>query len=176
MPAPIFVPTLTMSEQKRLRGIIASSTDGKETRKALSIQMSSNGRKMGEIASELGINISTVRRWLLAFIEKGFASIPRATIPGRPKIADDEFEAAAAKALENSPKEYGYDATVWTAELLRGHLSLATHVLVSQRTMYQVLHRLNYVFKRPKLDLKHKQDAKEVSRAKRAKTLAKNAS
>lgn len=176
MRAPIFVRALTAKEQHELQGIISASKDGKETRKAIAVRMSASGKQVKHIAEELSLSISTIRRWILAFTENGISSIPQAEIPGRPRLADPDFEAAAEEALAKSPKDYGYDATIWTAELLRGHLSMVTHVLVSQRTMYEVLHRLNYVFKRPKLDLKHKQDPKEVARAKRAKTLAKKAS
>jgi transposase len=176
MLAPIFVRALTAGEQRELRSIATSSCDGKETRKALAVQMSAKGKRIPEIARELGISTATIRRWILAFMENGLASIPRAGIPGRPRVADEEFEAAAAEALSKSPLDSGYDATAWSAELLRRHLSKATHVLISQRTMYDVLHRLNFVFKRPKLDLKHKQDPVEVSRAKQEAASAKKAS
>jgi len=167
---------LTAREKVTLSKIASSSADGKETRKALAIQLSSQRKTVPEIAHVLGMSISSVLRWVHAFTEGGLASIPIGKSTGRPRIADEEFEAAAEEALSKSPKDYGYDATIWTAELLRGHLSLEKHVLVCERTMYHVLHRLDYVFKRPKLDLKHKQDPKEVSRAKREKSRAKKAS
>ena len=176
MRPPVFVRALTAKEQATLRKIASSSTVGKETRKALAIQMSSQGKTVPEIACVLNVSASSILRWIHSFTERGLSSIPSGKSPGRPRIADEEFEAVAAEALSKSPKDYGYDATIWTAELLRGHLSLVKHVLVCERTMYHVLHRLDYVFKRPKLDLKHKQDPKEVSRAKREKTLAKKAS
>ena len=176
MRPPVFVRCLTAKERDALSKIASSSTDGKETRKALTVQLSSQGKTVPEIARTLSVSSASILRWVHAFTEKGISFIPTGKSPGRPRIADEEFEDAVMEALSTSPKDYGYDATIWTAELLRGHLSLEKHVLVCERTIYHVLHRLNYVFKRPKLDLRHKQDPKEVSRAKREKTLAKKTS
>ncbi len=135
--------------------------------------MSVEGKTTTSIASRLGVSDSTIRRWIHDFNERGLGSLPMADVPGRPRITDEELEAAAEKALAQSPVDLGYDATVWSADLLRGHLYTVTHTHVCQRTMYNVLHRMNYSYKRPKLDLKHKQDPLEVSRAKREKDRAK---
>jgi len=76
------------------------------------------------------------------------------------------------KALEHNPRDLGYAFTRWTADLLVEHLHRQTHVKVTTSTMYNLLHRLGYRYGHPKLDLKHRQDPKEVRRAKRQKARA----
>lgn len=176
MQKPLYARKATPTEQRKLNRMASSSGCGRETRKALAIRMSLQNETTTSIASRLNLSDSTVRRWIHAFNAEGLDSIPNAEIPGRPRTADEEFDAATTEALAKSPKDCGYDATVWSADLLRGHLYLVTRAKVCQRTMYNVLHRLGYSYKRPKLDLKHKQNPKEVSRAKRETASAKKTS
>ena len=57
-------------------------------------------------------------------------------------------------------------------DLLTEHMRRTTHVDVSCSTVYHTLKRLGYRYGRPKLDLKHRQDPKQVARAKRQKACA----
>jgi hypothetical protein len=65
-----------------------------------------------------------------------------------------------------------YPFTRWSVDLLREHLRRHTHIDVSYSTVYHTLKRLDYRYGRPKLDLKHRQDPNEVTRAKRQKRTA----
>lgn len=169
MRKPLFVRKLTPREQRRLADLAAHGRDAAQARKAVAIRLSADRNKSAEIAGVVAVHDSQVRRWVHAFNKTGLDSLPAAKSPGRPRKADAEYEAAATAALSRSPLDVGYDATVWTAPLLRGHLRNVTHQEVCLRTIYNLLHRLDYRYKRPKLSLKHKQDPKEVARAKRHK-------
>ena len=90
----------------------------------------------------------------------------------KPPKADGEFQAALIEAVEQNPRDLGYKFTRWTAALLAEHLRRKIHVEVAGVTVSKALRRLGYRYGQPKLDLKHRQDPKEVARAKRQKRSA----
>ena len=173
MRASLYARPVTASEQKQLTIIASSPSNGRDMRKALAIQWSLCGQHSKDIGEHLNVCRSTVRRWIRKFNAGGITTIATRKSPGRPLLADEQFFETTKDTLAKNPQDCGYDATVWSAELLRKHLHIVTGTNISQRTMYNVLHRLDYVFKRPKLDLKHKQDPAKVACAKRAKTISK---
>lgn len=169
MRKPLFVRESKLHERRFLAKLAAHSNDGKQTRKALAIRLSAEGKTPSQIAAIVGVHSTTVQRWLSAFNKQGLDSLKPRKSPGRPRKADEEFETAAKQALLQSPGQLGYNATVWSAHLLRGHLRQVTHQEVCLRTIYNLIHRLDFRYKRPKLSLKHKQDPADAARAKRAK-------
>ena len=89
--------------------------------------------------------------------------------PGWPPKADADFQAALTEAVQHNPRQLGYAFTRWSIDLLTEHLCQVTHAQVSSSTVYRTLKRLGYRYGLPKLDLKRRQDAKDVARAKREK-------
>ena len=69
------------------------------------------GRSSGEIAEELGCNLSTVGRWRGRFARRGLDGLHDEPRPGKPRtISDERVEAVIVKTLEEQPK----DATHWS--------------------------------------------------------------
>jgi len=53
-------------------------------------------------------------------------------------------------SLEQPPDALGYPSVVWTVPLLREHLATHMEGRVSDTTLREQLHRLGYVWKRPR--------------------------
>ena len=123
-------------------------------------------------AEIVGCHRSTVFRWLQQFETGGLPALRPGKSTGRPPKADADFQAALAEAVERNPRDLGYPFTRWSVDLLSEHLRRTTHVSVSPSTVYHTLKRLGYRYGQPKLDLKHRQDPKDVARAKRQKRAA----
>jgi transposase len=140
--------------------------------RAQAIHFSSQKLTAEAIAAILERHRTTVFRWLQAFETCGLEAIRPGKSPGRPPTADADVQAALAQAVERNPRDLGYPFTRWTADLLAEHLRRTTHVLISAATVRGLLKRHGYRYGCPKLDLKHRQDPKEVARAKREKTRA----
>ena len=141
-------------------------------RRAQAVHLSSQGLKVHEIAEIVGCHRSTVFRWLQRFDTGGVAALRPGKSTGRPPKADADFQAALAEAVEQNPRDLGYPFTRWSVDRLSEHLRRKTHVDVSASTVTHTLKRLGYRYGRPKLDLKHRQDPKDVARAKRQKRAA----
>ncbi len=173
MPAPtVFVPTLRKRERLRLQKAARTAKNPKLRDRCRAMLWSEEGKTTGEIARLLGISTTTPMRWIKDYLRFGFGGLVPEQIPGRPPAVDAEGEIALQAALKKNPRDLGYRFTRWTAATLAEHLYSVTHTHVSPASVGRALKRLRYRYKRPKLSLKHKQDPKEVRRAKRERNAA----
>jgi transposase len=140
--------------------------------RAQAVHFSSQRLTAERIAPIVERNRSTVFRWLKEFHVHGLPALWPGKSTGRPPKADPDFQAALAQAVEQNPHDLGYPFTRWSVDLLTEHMRRATHADVGCSTIYHTLKRLGYRYGCPKLDLKHRQDPKDVARARRQKRAA----
>lgn len=95
---------------------------------------------------------STIARWQQRF-EGGGAEALLGQPCGSRSRWSEEAQAILRKALEHSPDELGYLAVNWTVPLLRAHIETEWGQKPSDLQVRRELRRLNYVWKRPGLDL-----------------------
>ncbi|KKM67589.1 hypothetical protein LCGC14_1469590 [marine sediment metagenome] len=172
MSQPLFVRRLTRAERAALRKLRKKPPNLGVYRRAQAIHLSSQRLKTHQIAEIVSRSALSVTRWIHAFDAHGLPALWPGKSTGRPPKADADFQAALAQAVEQNPRDLGYLFTRWSVDLLTEHMRRTTHVDVSCSTVYHTLKRLGYRYGRPKLDLKHRQDPKQVARAKRQKARA----
>ncbi len=118
MKTPIFVRKLSDEE----RGSLEAGLRSKDTftmRRSQMLLASCRGERAPKIALNLGCAQQTVRDALHDFNERGLdALVARSS---RPKRTRDAFEEESAEALREllhrSPREFGYDTSLWTLEM-----------------------------------------------------------
>jgi putative transposase len=162
-----FVPKMPRAQRRRIERAGAKSRDSLHRDKCRAVLWSEAGKSAGEIAALLGTHRTTVHRWILDFGRFGEKSLETKPRLGRVPIIDADAAAALEQALSRNPRDLGYVFTRWTTETLTEHLYRAVHVRVHPETMRRALKRLGWRFNRPKLSLKHRQDPKDVARARR---------
>ncbi len=172
MSQPLMVRRLTHVERAKIEELRHKPPNVAVYRRAKAVYLSSRGLTVQQISEIVDRDRSCVFRWLQAFNARGLEALRPGKSSGAPPKADAEFRAALAQALEDNPRDLGYAFTRWTADLLIQHLYRKTHVKVSSSTLYTLLDRMGYRYGQPKLDLRHRQDPKEVARAKRQKRRA----
>ena len=172
MSQPFFVRRLTRAERTAIRAVRKRPPTHAVFLRAQAVHFSSQRLTAEQIAPIVERNRSTVYRWLKEFHAHGLPALWPGKSTGRPPKADADFQAALAQAVEQNPRNLGYPFTRWSVDLLTEHMRRTTHVVVSCSTVYHTLKRLGYRYGRPKLDLKHRQDPKEVARARRQKARA----
>ena len=172
MSQPLFVRRLTRAERAALRKLRKRPPSLDFYRRAQAIHLSSQRLKAQKIAEILSCSPLTVTRWIHEFDAHGLPALWPGKSTGRPPKADADFQAALAQAVEQNPRDLGHPFTRWSVDLLTEHMRRTTHVDVSCSTVYHTLKSLGYRYGHPKLDLKHRQDPKQVARAKRQKARA----
>jgi transposase len=169
--ARVFV-RLRRKERERIARTGARARDARHRDRCRAVLWSDEGRSLGEIANLLGVDPRTVGRWIQDYRRFGVKGLQVGKSPGRPRLIDDDGDEALREALRHNPRDLGYGFSRWTLETLVQHLYTVVHVQVSADTVRKALKRMDYRYGRPKLSLKHRQNRREVRRAKRARAEA----
>ena len=150
--------TLNDDELKQIESAMQHDPRTEVVRRATAIHALHLGHKPEVVAQMVRAGKSTVgtwhRQWRAEGVE-GLADRPRS---GRPAKANQTYQAALEKSLTQSPADYGYTVAVWTLDRLAEHLEHETGIRLSIGRLQVWLERLGYVYRRPKRDLRHRQD------------------
>ena len=102
-----------------------------ERRRLLAVQRVEEGYSPAEVADFLGIDPSSVRRWLAAFRQDGAAGLAARPAPGRPPKLTPTQEKVVRRWLQDSPTAFGFATELWTgprlAQLIKQELGVALH-------------------------------------------------
>lgn len=169
---PLLVRKLTKRERRKVDELFRHPPSPRVHERALAVRLSAQGQSPPQIAGVVKRDASTVFRWIQSFNSVGLPALELGKSPGAPRKADEEVCSALGQVVGSNPRDLGYPFTRWTGELLVQHIWRTIHVKLSIHTVYRALHRMAYGYLRPKLGLKHKQDAREIARAKRQKRAA----
>jgi transposase len=144
---------LTSWQRHRLRRQLSATEDVRLFRRTLAVLEFDYGRPAADIARMLGVSRQTVYNWLEAYTD---TCDPTALEDhrgcGHYLLLDEDAEHLVEALLTRSPQELGYPHVSWTVPLLREALEIATGQSVSEDTVRRTLHRLDFVWKRPRYD------------------------
>ena len=148
---------LSSQERKRLQALAARTTDACVLRRAQALLWLASGHGIEDVTQHLCVCRRTVYYWAEQYatreaddIAGRLGAMPRS---GRPRTAHGVIDPLVDSVIDTDPRELGYRSTVWTAGLLRQHLSHAHHLAVSQRSVSYALARLSIRWKRPRHQL-----------------------
>jgi transposase len=145
---------LTTWQRRRLRRQLAEAPDARLFRKTLAVLEFDYGRSAADIARMLGVTRQTVYDWIETYTQDHDpASLNDQAGRGRQPLLDEDQEHLLEALLAGSPQDHGYPHTTWTLPLLQEVLEIATELRVSQATLRRALHRMDYLWKRPRYDL-----------------------
>lgn len=121
---------------------------------------------MAATADALGVSPRSLRRWQQRFLADGRDGLADRPRRGRPPKLPPAARTVLGEALEADPGTYGYPVATWTIADLTDLLERRGWT-VSAATVNRVVHALDYVHRRPRHDLRHRQDVEAVASAKR---------
>src|SRR3954468_10596648 len=131
MPSPFAVPIeLTAEERAQLEAWERRRTSAQALAlRSRIVLAAAEGPNNTEIARELGIAVSSVRKWRNRFAEHRLDGLTDEPRPGQPrKITDAKVEEVIVKTLETTPK----DATHWSTR------SMAAEVGLNQTAVHRI--------------------------------------
>src|SRR5512147_1536949 len=145
---------LTSWQRRRLRRQLAETRDARLFRRTLAVLEFDHGRSSADIARMLGVTRKSIYEWVGAYLEDHDpTSLADEAGRGRHPMLDEDQEHLLEALLAASPQDLGYPHVSWTVPLLREVLEIAAEQRVSEDTLRRALHRLDYVWKRPRYDL-----------------------
>jgi transposase len=86
-----------------------------EHRRRLAVRRVFEGYSTREVADFLGVDPSSVRRWVAAFRSQGAEGLVARPASGRPRKLTLTQEKIVRRWLGESPSEHGFDTDLWTA-------------------------------------------------------------
>lgn len=118
MKTPIFVRSFSEEEREALQAGLRSKNTF-TLRRCQMLLASSRGEHAPRIAESLGCGQQTVRDAIHDFNERGVDAL--AAKSSRPRRTRDAFDEQSAELLREmlhrSPREFGYDTSLWTLEM-----------------------------------------------------------
>ena len=148
---------LSSQERKRLQALAARTADAGVLRRAQALLWLASGHGVEDVTQRLCVCRRTVYYWVEQYAAREADNLPDrlGTLPrsGRPCTANGVIDPLIDSIIDSDPRELGYRSTVWTAGLLRRHLTESHHLVVSQRSVSYALSRLSIRWKRPRHQL-----------------------
>jgi transposase len=89
-----------------------------EHRRRLAVQRVLEGYSTQEVADFLGVDPSSVRRWLAAFRRHGNEGLAPSPAPGRPPKLTPTQEKVVRRWLADSPTGHGFPTELWSGPRL----------------------------------------------------------
>jgi transposase len=144
-----FVRTPDENEQQELHRMTQQEV-GRVAERARLVLLTPRGFDVPEICRIFELTDDTIYKWFDRFDAEGPEGLFDRERSGRPREIDEEAEAELERLLEHPPLEEGYAFTTWTVPLLRSHLREQLDLDVSDQTVRRALHRLEFVWRRPR--------------------------
>src|SRR5512135_1419413 len=142
---------LTYWQRRRLLGQLRTVNDARTYCRTLAVLELDRGRSAAEVAEMLGVTRQSVYNWAATFArDHAPGSLADDHRSGRPRLLTEPTEWFLRSLMKQSPQELGYPDTDWTTPLLQQALERGTGLLPSDDTVRRGLHRLGYVWKRPR--------------------------
>jgi transposase len=145
---------LTSWQRQRLRRQLAETTDVRLFRRTLAVLEFDFGRSAADIGRMLGVTRQSVYNWVDAYTQSlDPKALQDESGRGRHLCLNEDQEHLLEALLTSSPQQLGYPHANWTIPLLQDALAIVTGQRLSESTLRRALHRLDYVWKRPRYDL-----------------------
>lgn len=138
---------LSSPDRERLQDQVRSSAEGRLVRRCSALLRLDRGERVAVVARDLGVSRQSVDNGRHRAIADGSGLSDRER-GGRPSVWRPRFVRRLQRALEASPRDVGFQAASWTADLLQAHLQDALDFDVSTSSIRRKLPDLGYVWKR----------------------------
>jgi transposase len=159
----------TLEEKvSELRHLVKTDPDPRVRHRAQALLMLAQGASVLGVARWFRTAPQRVRVWRSWFLDGGRDRLADDRRTGRPPKLGPADLAFLDEALQRGPHAYGWPVTTWSIRDLQELLRRERRVEVSVYTVYRTVRGLGYRYRRPRHDLKHRQDAEAVASARQA--------
>lgn len=145
---------LSAKDRRELDRLTKEATDPRALRRAQALRWLEEEESVAEIAERLQVSRQTIYNWEARLSTRGGpdleARLQDAPRSGRPLTVQGIIDPVLDAVIDEDPRDFGYQATVWTAPLLRHHLREVYHIVASRQSVSLALARLRVHWKRPR--------------------------
>jgi transposase len=146
--------TLSYRERSALEQFLKSRASGEQLKRAQALLLLDEEEPVADVAEALRVSRQTIYNWVNRFVAEPTADLTSrlsdAPRSGRPATAQGIIDPLIDAVIDSDPRDYEYNSTVWTADLLRLYLAQVHGIEVGQRSVGYALARLGLRWKRPR--------------------------
>jgi transposase len=148
---------LKYRERQGLENLMRHATEAIALRRTQALLWLDGGESVQQVAERLRVSRQAVYTWLTQFQARQAFALQTRVAPGRhsgrPRTVHGVIEPLIDAVIDHNPREWGYQATVWTARLLMQYLAEVHQLSVSRASVSLALGRLRIRWKRPRHQL-----------------------
>ena len=145
---------LTGKQRSELEHLLTRHADSRLYQRALALLLLDDGQSVEETAIALHVSRQSIYNWAWRFQQRNeFPVVERladAQRGGRPITVKGIIDPLIDAVLDFDPRDFGYNSTVWTAQLLRTYLRQQHQHVASLRSIGYALVRLGINWKHPR--------------------------
>lgn len=138
---------LTPFQRKALLKHLQNNLQPEYRRRIEIMLLADMGKSQTQICQTLGCSQEMARYWV-GLAEAGLAHKWNERPIGRPKIVNNQYTERLKELVSNSPRDYGYAFTHWTAQWLSKHLANELGIEISDRHVNRLLKQMGLSTKR----------------------------
>jgi transposase len=161
--------TLSDEQAKALAKAIKEDKRPRLVQRATAVHLLHRGLAVADVAQIVGASRPIIYAWHQRFVAQGIEGLANQPKQVAKRKVTDAYIGTLEEALAHAPADYGYTFAIWTRERLCDHLVHKTGIRISINWMGALLKAHGYVLRRPKHDLRHRQDP--VAKAQAQETL-----
>jgi transposase len=158
------IPADLVAQADRLAQLVRTDPSPQVRRRAQCLLTWTHCPSLATAVTQTQSSRSSLSRWRARFLAAGRDGLADQVRPGRPCKLPPAGDTLLETALAQPPTEYGYATACWTLADLQDLLARQGW-RVAIATVERHLHRLGYVYRRPRHDLAHRQNADAVASA-----------
>lgn len=136
--------------RRQLRDTLRSTNDARLCRRCEALLQVDHGRSVAAVSRHFGVSRQTLYRWR----ERADGELADQSGRGRTSEWTIKRVECLKTALEQSPREFGFQSAGWTVGMLKAQLQQQIDWTVSESSIRRQLHTLGYVWKRFRYALK----------------------
>ena len=135
---------------ERVQRETLAGNDLRSWQRATAVLKCIDGATHAASAEQLGVDPSTVSRWVGAYRERGVEALRPRTPPGaESRLTSEQFD-ELAKWIESGPHECGFVSGVWTARMVGQLIEERYGVRYHWKYVPELLHKLGFSVQRPR--------------------------
>lgn len=108
-------------------------------------------RTYSEICSSLDVLPSTLSYWLNRLDQEGVNASHHRTHPGRISFLNESQLMNLQNELMQDPQKFGFTQSMWSTKMVIKHVKKRYGFKYATRSMYDLLHRIGFSIKRPRI-------------------------
>lgn len=136
--------------QLAIRQEIDRSEESRYDHRLHGLLLVASGRSCTEVGQLFGENPTTVQRWVRRFERDGFSGVREGERPGRPKALDERQWSRIEADLRKTPRDFGFEASLWDGPVLSEHLRRRYRVKLGVRQCQRLFRQMGFRLRKPR--------------------------